>query len=200
MIVKATPPRMSPEQFEEWSGNNGLELIDGIVKEKNMGAESSSVNARVGIHLGHFVLTNGLCEVFDSETMYRCFPSHPRRVRKPDFSLIRHDRLPDGHVPKGILTIRPDLAVEVISPNDSYDDLDEKIADYFDAGIPLIWVVSPQTRTVLVYHADGMARRLRETEDLTADPVISGFHVRILDLFPNPPEARQVAEPEGTPN
>ena len=81
-------------------------------------------------------------------------------------------------------------------PTDLYDGVEEKLADYFDAGIPLVWVVTPKTRTVLVYHADGTARRLRDTDDLTADPVIAGFRVRIADLFPNPPLPPPAATPE----
>jgi Uma2 family endonuclease len=76
--------------------------------------------------------------------------------------------------------------------------VDEKIADYFDAGIPLIWIVSPQTRTVLVYRPDGTSQRLRDTDDLTADPIIEGFRVRIANLFPNPPEST-VAESTSAP-
>jgi Uma2 family endonuclease len=97
--------------------------------------------------------------------------------------------LPDGKVPRGRCTVRPDIVVEVVSPNDLYEEVEEKLADYFDAGVPLIWIVTPLTRTVLVYKADGTARRLRDTDDLTADPIIPNFCVRIADLFPNPPEA-----------
>ena len=188
MIVKAYPPRMTPEQFEELSDTQGLELIDGIVMEKNMGAENGGIQSRINYYLNAVVLPARLGEVLDSETMYRCFPSKTKQVRKPDVSFILLDRLPNGRLPRGICYVRPDLAVEVVSPNDSYEYIEEKLADYFDAGVPLIWVVTPKTRTVLVYHADGSAKRLSDTDDLTADPVIAGFRVRIADLFPNPPD------------
>ncbi|MBX9580790.1 MAG: Uma2 family endonuclease, partial [Gemmataceae bacterium] len=167
----------------------GYELIDGYLREKNMGQESAAINARINYFLQLVVMPARLGELFDSESMYRCFPSRPRQVRRPDVSYIRRDRLPNGRVPIGICRVAPDLAVEVISPGDGYYEVDEKVADYFDAGVPLVWVVSPKTRTVLVYHADGSARRLRDTDDLTADPVVPGFRVRVADLFPNPPEA-----------
>ena len=188
MIVKAYPPQMTPEQFESLRDSRGLELIDGIVTEKNMGAENAAIQSRVGHYLSAVVLTANIGVVLDSETMYQCFPSRPKQIRKPDVSFVLQARLPDGRVPRGLCKFRPDLAVEVVSPNDTYEVVEEKLADYFDAGIPLIWVVTPKTRTVLVYQADGTARRLRDTDDLTADPVISGVRVRIADLFPNPPE------------
>ena len=126
---------------------------------------------------------------------YRCFPSNPDRVRKPDVSLLLRERLPGGRVPIGTTLIRPDLAVEVISPSDNCEDMEERVADYFDASVPLIWIVTPKTRTVLVYHADGTARRLRDTDDLTADLIIPGFRVRIAELFPNPPAPQPEAPP-----
>ncbi len=189
MNILARPPRLTPEQFERLPDHQGLELIDGVVKEKAMGCESGAVNARICFYLNQLVIPGRLGHVLDSEGMYRCFPSHPNRLRKPDVSFIRQDRLPNGRVPIGTVTIRPDLAAEVLSPNDECDALEEKIADYFDAQIPLIWVVAPRSRTVLVYHADGSAQRLRDTDDLTADPIVPGFRVRIADLFPNPPES-----------
>lgn len=203
MNILARPPRLTPEQFAELSDHQGLELIDGIVREKKMGTECGSINTRIGHFLWSVVLPNRLGEVIDGDGMYRCFPSHPGRVRKPDMSFILQARLPGGRVPIGYCEVRPDLAVEVISPNDEYEEVDEKIADYFDAGIPLIWVVAPRTRTVLVYHADGTARRLRESDDLTAAPIIPGFRVRVAALFPNPPEpppAESAPEPPASPS
>src|SRR5262245_21755606 len=149
MIVKADPPRMTPEQFEELPDSQGLELIDGIVKEKNMGTENGSIQTLISYYLNAVVLPAKLGRVIDSEGMYQCFPSHPKRVRKPDISFVRQDHVPEGRVPVGICRFRPDLAIEVVSPNDTYEEVEEKLADYFDAGVPLVWVVTPKTRTVL---------------------------------------------------
>ena len=190
---------MSPEQFEELPDPKGLELVDGIVTEKNMGTENAAVQSRIGYYLNAVVLPDKLGAVLDDDAMYQCFPSKPKQVRKPDVSFILQTRLPDGRLPRGICKVRPDLAVEVVSPNDLYELVEEKLADYFDAGVPLIWVVTPKTRTVLVYQADGTAKRLRDTDDLTADPVIPGVRVRITDLFPNPPEAPATAPADAEP-
>jgi Uma2 family endonuclease len=200
MIVKAYPPRMTPEQFEELPDSQGLELLDGIVQEKKMGTENGAIQWRIGYYLGLVVIPARLGEVLDAEAMYQCFPKRPRSVRKPDISFILRERLPGGRVPRGICKVRPDLAVEVVSPNDTYEEVEEKLADYFDAGVPLVWVVIPKTRTVLVYQADGTARRPRDSDDLTADPVIPNLRVRIADLFPNPPESpAEPTEPTETP-
>ena len=189
MSILSRNALLTPEEFEFLPDSRDLELIDGTVQEKKMGTESGSISTRIAYFMWAIVLPSQLGEVIGGDGMYRCFPTHPKRVRKPDVSFIRCDRLPEGRVPRGITNIRPDLAVEVISPLDYYYEVDERISDYFDAGIPLIWIVSPQTRTVLVYRPDGTSQRLRDTDYLTADPTIGGFRVRIADLFPNPPES-----------
>ncbi len=198
MIVKADPPRMTPEQFEEWSDSRGFELIDGVVQEKKMGTENAGIQMRIGHYLTAVAIPGKLGEVLDSEAMFHCFPSNPKQVRKPDVSFILRERIPADGIPRGICKIRPDLAVEVVSPNDGYEEVEEKLADYFDAGVPLIWVVTPKTRTVLVYRADGTARRLRDTDELSADPIIPGVRIRIADLFPNPPVPPSAPTPANT--
>lgn len=198
MSMLAAPVRLTAEEFEKLPDTKGLELIDGRLREKNVGAESSWINSTV-LHLLSLVVRPArLGAVLDSECMYRCFPNRPNKVRKPDVSFVLQSRLPNGRVPKGITPFRPDLAVEVVSPNDTYDELDEKVADYVAAGVPLVWVVSPATRTVLAYQPDGTARRLTDADYLTADPIISGFRVLVADLFPNPPEP-PAADPDPAP-
>ncbi|MFO0800105.1 MAG: Uma2 family endonuclease [Gemmataceae bacterium] len=200
MNALAHPPRLTAEEFEKLADHKGIELIDGVVKGKNMGSETASINALIAHQLLSVVRPERLGAVMDSEGMYRCFPNKPNRVRKPDVSFILHVRLPGGRVPKGVVSFRPDLAVEVVSPNDTYDEVDEKVADYLSAGVPLVWVVGPATRTVFVYQPDGAVRRLTETDTLTADPVFPGFRVTVADLFPYPldpvaPEPEPAAGP-----
>jgi Uma2 family endonuclease len=195
MIVKAYPPEMTAEEFEAWPDADGCELIDGKPREKTMSLLSSNIQLRLSARLLPVVDAGGLGELFDSECMYKCFPSHPRRVRKPDISLVLRDRLPTGGLADGMFCIRPDFVVEVISKNEEYEEVDEKLADYFDAGVPLIWVLTPKTRTVLVYRADGTARRLTHADELTGDPIVPGFRVRVADLFPPPAPPAPEAPP-----
>jgi Uma2 family endonuclease len=92
--------------------------------------------------------------------------------------------LPRGELPEGWAKIRPDLAVEVVSPNDLVEELDDKLADYEKAGIPLIWVVYLVSRTVMVYRADGSVTRLHEDDELSGEDVIPGFRCRLRDILP----------------
>ncbi len=174
---------MDPEDLLTMPGGERFELVNGIPKERGMGAKSSEIaGVLLSLILG-YIRPRNLGRVYTSETGYLCFPGKPRSVRFPDVSFVRTDRLPDGRSPEGYFTIRPDLAIEVISPNDLYEDIEEKLTDYREAGIPLVWVVSPRARTVLVRRLDGTANLLTESGELSGEDVIPGFACKIAELF-----------------
>jgi Uma2 family endonuclease len=186
-------PRLTAEQFERLEDTKGLELVDGRLEEKAVGGESSFVNNMIGTSLGEFVKAQRLGWVFDSECSYQCFPDRPRTVRKPDVSFIRFGRLPGEVLPKGHIRIRPDLVVEVLSPKDLWYRVEKKLDEYLSVNIPVIWVVNPQSRTIRVYRPEGTVTRLRDISELTGDPVLPGFRVRIADLLPPTPPAEPPA-------
>lgn len=174
---------VEPEDLELLSDGGLFEFVHGRPVEKTMGAESDEIAAGILTRLWTHCVPSKLGRVFGSQTGFRCFPHDPRLVRKPDVSFVAADRLPDGKAPKGDFRIRPDLAVEVTSPNDLYDLLDEKLNDYFLAGVPLVWVVGPATKTVLVRRADDSAQVLRGDATLSGESVVPGFACRVGELF-----------------
>src|SRR6516164_2607030 len=90
--------------------------------------------------------------VFPEGTSYQCFSDAPGKVRKPDVSFIRLERLSaEEAAARGHARIAPELAVEVVSPNDLYEEVDEKVEEWLAAGVQLVWVVSPRLRTVTVH-------------------------------------------------
>jgi Uma2 family endonuclease len=113
--------------------------------------------------------------------------------------LIRKGRLPGERFPEGYVRIAPDLAVEVISPNDLAYEVDDKVEEYLRAGVRLVWVVNPQTRTVRIHRADGSIAQRREGEDLTGDDVLPGFVCPLAAVFPPtaPAPTPPTAEPKG---
>ena len=84
---------------------------------------------------------------------------------------------------EGHIGIAPDLAVEVVSPNDLAYEIDKKVEEYDTASVKLIWVVNPETKTVRVHRADGTVTVLREKDELDGENVVPGFRCRVGDLF-----------------
>lgn len=108
----------------------------------------------------------------------------PDTVRSLDAFFIRADRITAlGGVPEGFWRIPPDLAVEVVSPHESADDVREKVRDYLLAGTPLVWVVYPRTREVIEHTPDGLARTRTETDTLENEAVLPNFSCIVRELF-----------------
>ena len=77
----------------------------------------------------------------------------------------------------------PDLAVEVLSPEDRASEVSAKVGDYLDAGAVLVWVVDPESRTVSAYGGIQSVRVYRADDELSAEDLLPGFRLKLADLF-----------------
>ena len=162
----------------------GYELIHGTWVEKpEMGAASVRVGGRIVTHLTNFAEARSLGDVFPADGAFQLFPNQPKLIRKPDVSFVATGRLPNNTLPQGNIKLAPDLAVEVVSPNDEAVALEQKLDEYLRAGVRLVWVVHPLTKVVYVYRPDGTAARKTATESLDGEAVLPGFTLPIAELF-----------------
>jgi Uma2 family endonuclease len=176
------------------------ELVNGALVERHMGWQSALVVGRLFYFLYRFCEEHLIGWVAQGgDAGYQGFPDSPRTVRKPDVSFVRYGRFPGEQPPQGFANLAPDLAAEVISPNDLYEEVDEKIEEYLRAGVRLVWVISPQNHTVRVYRLDGSSQSLREKDELSGEDVLPGFQCRVADLFPRPPATPQQGNGEPAP-
>ncbi|MBW3542467.1 MAG: Uma2 family endonuclease [Planctomycetes bacterium] len=177
------------------------ELVDGQLVEKGMGAKSSWVGGKIHARLNaQEELGHGWA--FPADTGFQCFSDDQRKVRKPDAAFIRRGRLPAEQLPEGFFRIAPNIAAEVVSPNDLFYEVEEKVAEYLAAGVELVWVANPANRTIYVHQADARTLQLTENDELTGGNVLPEFRCRVGDLFPPAPakaphEATQAGGPVG---
>jgi Uma2 family endonuclease len=164
-------------------GGDRYELIDGVPREKPMGAESDKIALRLGGLIDQHCLKTRCGVAFGSQTGYRCFPSNPKQIRKPDASFIAAGRLPGDKSPKGDIAIPPDFVAEVVSPNDTYAEVQIRVADYQEVKTKLIWVITPETKTVLIRRLDGTCAEVGESGTLSGEDVIPGFTCAVAELF-----------------
>ncbi len=106
----------------------------------------------------------------------------PDTVRIPDVAFVRHERLPPPLV-SGRAALAPDLAVEIRSPNDRPGEVQRKVADYFAAGVQLVWLVDPDAQTVEVWTSGGLDRRCTAAETIDGGAVIPGFRCPVARFF-----------------
>ena len=180
----ATEIRYTPEDLLAMPDGKSYELVGGKLVERKMGTKSGWVGGQLYSRLTVHCREHNLGWALPADSGYQCFPHEPSLVRKPDVSFIRYGRLPDGVLPEGWAKIPPDLAVEVLSPNDTAYELDEKLEDYRKVGVPLIWVINPNSRTVRIHRKDGSANDLSEADELSGEDVIPGFRCPIRDILP----------------
>lgn len=191
LLPAATPesprPRLTADELLARPDGEQFELVDGEVRETTMSLESSWIALEIAFLIRQYLETHRLGRVFGEAASYRCFPHDSERVRKPDVSFIRHGRLTQAQFEQGHCRIAPDLAVEVVSPNDLHQDLMGRLEDYFSAGVPLVWVVEPSLKLVTVYENGGRSTHmLRGDEELTGGNVLPEFRCPVARLFPQP--------------
>jgi Uma2 family endonuclease len=188
--------RYTPEDLLAMPDGKSYELVDGQLVKRQMGAESSLVGGSLYLSLAPFCKEHDLGMVWPADNGYQCFPHAPGLVRRPDISFVRRGRLPGDVPPKGWIRIPPDLAVEVVSPKDSAEELEEKLDDYEKAGVRLVWVIYPEARKARIYRLDGPDGKLSEHGELSGEDVIPGFRCPLREILPR---RAPTGEPTGAP-
>lgn len=159
------------------------ELVKGEVKRMPpAGSEHGVIIIRFVRPFSQFVEDNNLGLVFAAETGFR-IASNPDTVRAPDAAFVSKEKIPVEGVPRGFWDGAPDMAIEVISPSDTYTDVEEKVHDWLDAGTQMVVVINPRTRTVTAYHSHTELVRLTESGVLSGGNVVPGFELQLSELF-----------------
>jgi Uma2 family endonuclease len=189
MATIPEPAHYTPDDLLRMPDGDQYDLVNGALVERTMSLWSSYVAGELFRLLCIYCRENRLGWVLPENTSYCCFPDDPKRVRRPDVSFIGRARLSfeqaqaEGHV-----SLVPDLAVEVISPNDSYYHVEEKAEEWLTAGVCLLWIINPRACEVQVRRSVGNGiALLKKGDELTGEEVIPGFHCRVSDLFQPPP-------------
>lgn len=179
--------RYTPEDLLTMPDGDQYELVNGELVEKNTGFESGRVGGRIHHLLETFLEAHAIGRTAPGESSYQCFADDPTKVRKPDVSFISFERLPaDQPDPIGHCRVVPDLAVEVVSPNDLSDEVETKVHEYLDAGVRLVWVVHPRFRTVQIRRPNVPGTVIGPEGELSGEDVLPEFSCKVSALFPSP--------------
>jgi Uma2 family endonuclease len=146
------------------------------------GAEHGGVIINMSVLLATHVKKHHLGRVFGAETGF-VLTRNPDTVRGADVSFVRVSRVPKEGLPKSFWIGAPDLAVEVLSPDDRPKDVADKVEDYLTAGALLVWVVNPKKKTVTVHQPMTPAVLLQSTDVLDGVNVVRGFKCRVSEIF-----------------
>jgi Uma2 family endonuclease len=160
-----------------------FELVDDTLVEKAMGFWESMLAIAIASALRAFVIPRKLGVVTGSDGMVRLFPQL-RLIRMPDVAFVSNARLPaPGSPRRPVPQLAPDLAVEVLSEGNTAAEMERKRSEYFGAGVRLVWIVDPVTRTIDVYTGIAELVTVREGQTLDGGTVLPGFGLVVTELF-----------------
>jgi Uma2 family endonuclease len=185
----ATPPqpaqgRLTAEEFAR-RPDPGYpeELVKGtLVTTPPPGARHGEVCARAISLLKLYLMTNDLGRVLSNDAGV-ITERGPDSVRGPDVSYYSYAKLPKGPTPKGYPGVPPDLALEVVSPDDRWPKMLAKVAEYLNAGVAIVGVLDPERRTLHLYDGDDPVRVLAEGDDLALPALLGDFQVPVSRFF-----------------
>ena len=180
----AAPKIWTDEEFMALPDDgHHYEIINGeLINMGNSGALHGYVCSTLMILLGGYVRQHNLGAMLDSSTAFKMKNGNKRY---PDIAFFAKERLQGIAVlPSGYLEGAPDLAVEVLSPGNTVEEIDDKLTEYFENGSRLVWVINPTQHYVLVYRsAQEPDRLLKGKDSLDGEEVIPDFTLAIADLF-----------------
>jgi Uma2 family endonuclease len=164
-------------------GQFRYELINGELKKMSpTGHEHGRITIRLTVPLAQHVRNRGLGEMYAAETGFQ-LSSNPDTVRAPDIAFVSQTRVEAVGTAPGYWPGAPDLAVEVVSPNDRIGEVEEKVAEWLEAGARMVWVVSPKLHTVTVYQSLTDIVTLTEKDILRGGDVVPDFEISIAKIF-----------------
>jgi Uma2 family endonuclease len=188
MAAQAEPaalsaPMTADELLQMPHDGRRYELVKGELKEISpAGPQHGRIAMRLGSLIEQYARQDKLGIVYAAETGFK-LKKKPDTVRAADATFVAKERIPAEGEPTGYWAIAPDLVVEVVSPFDAAQAVQAKVAEWLAAGCSLVWIVYPETQTVMEYRSSGAIRILSGQELLEGGDVLPGFTCPIPQIF-----------------
>ncbi len=179
-LLSAQPTLSTAEDlWKQIDDGYRYELVKGVIRRMPPAGFDHGIRAaKIGRHLDAHVEKHKLGYVCGAETGFK-ISENPDTVRAPDAAFVCQAAIDEQGIPKGYWEGAPDLTVEVISPSDTYTEVDE----WLNAGCAMVWVMNPRRETVEVYRSPEDITVLRGNDILEGGDVIEGFQCYVRDLF-----------------
>lgn len=159
-----------------------FELVAGRLRVMEPpGFEHGDLAVTLAAGLSRHVRARGLGKVV-TETGF-VLRRDPDTVHGPDVAFVRAERLPAPEAVRNYFEGAPDLAAEVLSPNDRPGEAADKVRRYLAAGTGLVWVVDPKAQSVTAHAPNAIPRSLGIGDALDGGDVVPGFTLPLAELF-----------------
>jgi Uma2 family endonuclease len=180
--MTTTEPLITADDLLRTPDLGRCELVRGeLIRMTPAGYEHGSIIVNICTPLAIFVTQGGLGRVSGAETGFH-IAHDPDTVRAPDVAFVAAGRLPSP-LPKGFFPGPPDLAVEVVSPDDRDSQVMAKVRSWLDAGCRVVWLVDSRRGTVRVFLGQSPEQVLRLSDTLSGEPLLPGFFLAVAEIF-----------------
>ena len=152
-----------------------------LVPMTPVGMQHSAIVGRFGEFLSRYVRENRL-GIVGMEGGFK-LELDPDTLRAPDIHFVSKVRIEKEGITPKFADFPPDLAVEVLSPEDTVSEVQKKVEEYLAGGVRLIWIVEPATKTVTAYRSHQDVKVFTADQELAGGDVISGFQIKVAEIF-----------------
>jgi Uncharacterized protein conserved in cyanobacteria, COG4636 len=176
--VTAVKQRLTEEEFLRLPDDGRkYELVEGEAREVPAGVLHDAIVMRIG-----FLMYPSAQKVGFLAASSAGFKMVTGNIRSPDVSLVLRERLPEGKPPQGFLEGAPDLAIEVLSPNEDWAELGRKLGEYFASGTKQVWLVDPEKHMVTVYKSLTEVRVFYADDEISTE-LLPSFRCKVSELL-----------------
>lgn len=174
---------VSGEELFKMGDIGRCELVKGEIKHMSpAGGRHGELTNWIGTLLANHVRPRKLGKVYGAETGFYT-QRNPDTVRAPDAMFISNERVERIGNPIKFLDVSPDLAVEVLSPDDTWTEVETKVEEYVQAGVRLIWILDPDRRLVVIYRPSGERTQRSESDLLSGEDILPEFSISVAQIF-----------------
>lgn len=184
MSTATTERLLTIDEFSKLPSNNRQqELVRGKVIEMNLPRPKHGfICTEIAAILREFVKPKKLGRVFSNDSGV-ITERDPDSLRGPDVGYYSFARVPPGEISDDYFEVVPELAFEVVSPDDRWSKILEKVAEYLEAGVTVVCVADPRNKSIQIHRADQPAEHLREDDVLEFPDVLQGFSCKVSQCF-----------------
>lgn len=181
-VLNVTPKKeWTADEFFHSPLSQDHEIIEGeLVKTMTAGFIHGIIAQEIGYFILDFAKKHKLGLVTAAETG---FVLGEKNFLGADSAFISNESLAIHGYPQGFFPTAPDIAIEVVSPSNTSEEMMEKVNLYLQHGSRLVWIIYPQTRVVTVYRQNNLVSLLRENDTLEGEDILPGFTLPVADLF-----------------
>lgn len=174
---------LTTAQEDEILNTGRFEIVRGELQERTMpNPTHGRIQAELAAELRNFVKRNKLGIIY-TETVFQLTDD---LSRVPDVAFLSFERFPETGETEGRFYLAPDLAVEIVSPNDKLQEVTEKITEYFAAGVREVWLVEPNRKVLTVYHTPLKTTSFAIGDKLSDSAVLSALQLDLNEIFELP--------------